>query len=182
MEDWTSICFTHCRLGYSPKSETFNVIEEVKNILNQWRKYYVDGLMQDWGMPGPPAWELPQSYKWEIVTHKNGLLGCCGPMCVCCGFFFCSLIHFDYHILWCPAWLLHWLWGSNLKHPSKIWVISLWPGDAILRHRSGSTLAQVMACWQAITWTNVDPLFVLFLWHLSENHFTANNLYNQFES
>ena len=26
------------------------------------------------------------------------------------------------------------------------WVNSLWPGDAIWRHRSGSTLAQVMAC------------------------------------
>ena len=34
---------------------------------------------------------------------------------------------------------------------------SLWPSDAIWWHRSGSTLAQVMACWhQAITWTNVD--------------------------
>ena len=38
---------------------------------------------------------------------------------------------------------------------------SLRPCDAIWRHRSGSTLAQVMACCltgrhQAITWTNVD--------------------------
>ena len=37
------------------------------------------------------------------------------------------------------------------------WADSLWPSDAIWWHRSGSTLAQVIA-WrhQAITWTNVD--------------------------
>ena len=36
---------------------------------------------------------------------------------------------------------------------------SLWPGDAIWRHRSGSTLAQVMACCLMAPghyWTNVD--------------------------
>ena len=36
---------------------------------------------------------------------------------------------------------------------------SLWLSDAIWRQRSGSTLAQIMACCllhQAITWTNVD--------------------------
>ena len=38
-------------------------------------------------------------------------------------------------------------------------INSLWPSDAIWRQRSGSRLAQVMACCltpHAITWTNVD--------------------------
>ena len=49
------------------------------------------------------------------------------------------------------------------------WVNSLWPSDTICRHRSGSTLVQVMACsWrhQATTWTNVDLLLV----RSSDNH------------
>ena len=37
-----------------------------------------------------------------------------------------------------------------------IFINSLWPNDAIWRHRSMSTLTQVMACCQAITWTSVD--------------------------
>ena len=40
-------------------------------------------------------------------------------------------------------------WSSLLRHtciPQAWWVNSLWPNDAICRHRSGSTLAQVMAC------------------------------------
>ena len=35
-------------------------------------------------------------------------------------------------------------------------INSLWPSDTIWRQRSGSTLTQVMAWCQAITWTNVD--------------------------
>ena len=41
----------------------------------------------------------------------------------------------------CPKWPYYYskLCGSQ-------WVNSLWPSDAIWQHRSGSTLAQVMAC------------------------------------
>ena len=45
-------------------------------------------------------------------------------------------------------YLNHW-WPSLLIHiciTQLWWVNSLRPGDAIWRHRSGSTLAQVMAC------------------------------------
>ena len=53
---------------------------------------------------------------------------------------------------------------KNSAQQGLIWMTvtlfnSLWPNDAIQRHRSGSTLPQVMAnAWQhqAITWTNVD--------------------------
>ena len=44
-------------------------------------------------------------------------------------------------------------------------IKSLWPGDAIWRHRYGSIFAQVMvATWrhQAITWTNVEFLLVRY--------------------
>ena len=39
-------------------------------------------------------------------------------------------------------------------------INSLWPSVVIWRHRFGSTLAQVMACCQTISWTNVDWSFV----------------------
>ena len=48
---------------------------------------------------------------------------------------------------------------TKVTSPKGQWVNSLWPSDAIWRHRSQSTLAQVMACClthQALTWTNVD--------------------------
>ena len=51
---------------------------------------------------------------------------------------------------------------------------SLWPSDAIWRHGSQSTLAQVMlVAWrhQGITWTNVD----LSLVRSSDNHMRANS-------
>ena len=57
-------------------------------------------------------------------------------------------------------------WRSVYSHhqmPQK--VNSLWPSDAIRRQCDKSTLAQVMACCEAITWTNVDLSSVL--WHSS---------------
>ena len=41
------------------------------------------------------------------------------------------------------------MWSDGITRPQ--WLNSLWPSDAICLHLSGSTLAQVMACW-----TNVD--------------------------
>ena len=37
------------------------------------------------------------------------------------------------------------LWPYGVTRPQS--VNSLWPGDAIGQHRSGSTFVQVMACW-----------------------------------
>ena len=54
--------------------------------------------------------------------------------------------------------------------------INSWPSDAIWRHRSGITLAQVMACclmapnhYLNQCWLLISEVF----WHLFENHFTA---------
>ena len=44
---------------------------------------------------------------------------------------------------------------------SILWINLLWPSDAIWRHRSRSTLAQVMAC-SAITSTNAEFPLVRF--------------------
>ena len=60
----------------------------------------------------------------------------------------------------------------NLRWPCCLIDGLTWPGDAIWRHRSGSTLAQVMVgAWrhQAITWTNVDLPSV----RSNENHLRA---------
>ena len=57
-----------------------------------------------------------------------------------------------------PSGLLYWHWGNHIaiilpvKQAWRIWVMnqinhsSLWPGDAIWRRGTRSTLAQVMAC------------------------------------
>ena len=54
---------------------------------------------------------------------------------------------------------------------------SLWPIDAIWRLRSGSTLAQVMACcWKAPGHylNQCWPISKVVLWHLSDNNFTRS--------
>ena len=64
----------------------------------------------------------------------------------------------------------------------------MWPSDAIWWHRSGSALAEVMACClqhQAITWTNLD--FSLASFHdIHLRNLTAiavgNILYNELEN
>ena len=56
-------------------------------------------------------------------------------------------------------------------------INSLWPSDAIWRHRSGSSLTQVMPCCQ-MAWHNYQNQCWLivseFLWHLPEGSFTGN--------
>ena len=43
-----------------------------------------------------------------------------------------------------PCWLKYMSYGVTL--PKLQWVDSLWPGDALWRHGTRPTLAQVMAC------------------------------------
>ena len=60
---------------------------------------------------------------------------------------------------------------------SVTWHNSSWPGEVMWWHRSGSTLAQVMACcWrqQAISWTNVHLSRKVFCqWRSPESNFTS---------
>ena len=44
------------------------------------------------------------------------------------------------------SYLKNCLFKSPIKSPRGQWVNSLWHSDTIWRHKSGSTLAQVMAC------------------------------------
>ena len=46
---------------------------------------------------------------------------------------------------WCPSFSIELNW-INRWFTRQQGVNSLWPSDVIWRHRSGSTLAQVMAC------------------------------------
>ena len=92
----------------------------------------------------------------------------------------------------------HWL-GANLESalwlPQMRWtamkdlVNSSWAGDAIWRHRSGSTLAQVMACCLTAPshYLNQCWLFIREVqWQSPEGNFTRNasaiNYYNQLEN
>ena len=57
-------------------------------------------------------------------------------------------------------------------------VNSLWPSDAIWRHRSGSTLAQVMACCLTAPSHYLDWCWLTISkiqWHSSEGNFTRDN-------
>ena len=57
------------------------------------------------------------------------------------------------------------------------WVNTLWPSDAIWRHRSGSTLAQVMACCLTAPSHYLDQCWLnnsAVHQHSSEGNFTRN--------
>ena len=74
------------------------------------------------------------------------------------------------------------------KLPWKIRVNSLWPNDAIRRHRSGSTLAQAMACRLMAPSHYLNQCWLIISkvhWHSSEGNFakdtSATNHKNQLE-
>ena len=54
---------------------------------------------------------------------------------------------------------------------------SLWPSDAILRHRSGSTLVQIMACCLTAPshYLNLCWLISTVKWHSSKGKFTRDD-------
>ena len=57
------------------------------------------------------------------------------------------------------------------------WVNSLWPSDAIWRHRSGSTLALVMACCLKAPSHYLNQCWLIVSkvqWHSSEGNFTKD--------
>ena len=59
----------------------------------------------------------------------------------------------------------------------NLWLHSLWPNDAIWGHRTGSALAQVLACawWhKAITWASVGLLIKGVLWQSPERRLTRS--------
>ena len=86
------------------------------------------------------------------------------------------------HHIWCYVrWSAH-LPARLLQHlvlvPTiKVPVKSLWPCDAIWRHRSGSTLAQVMACCLTAPSHYLNqcwPLISEVLWCSPESNFTMS--------
>ena len=74
--------------------------------------------------------------------------------------FWCLTIHNTRVCYLTHQWEMHlllWYRKYTIYHIKYTLFNSLWPSDAMWRQRSGSTLAQVMACClTAITWTNVD--------------------------
>ena len=65
---------------------------------------------------------------------------------------------------------------------------SLWPSDTIWRHRTESTLAQVMACCLMAPSQYLDQCWLIIsgiVWHLPVNDFIGStrdiNLWNEFE-
>ena len=70
-----------------------------------------------------------------------------------------------------------------------VWFNSLWPSDAIWRHRTGSTLDQVMACCLTAPSHYLNQCWLIISkvhWHSSEGNFakdtSAINHYNQLEN
>ena len=68
---------------------------------------------------------------------------------------------------------------SKITAPSrcKQWVNSLWPSDTIWRHKSGSTLDQVMACCLMAPSHYLNQCWLIISkvqWHSSECNFTRD--------
>ena len=102
--------------------------------------------------------------------------------------------HVCYNIEFCSYSNYHYLHGILIQFESTVFSLgrlfnSLWPGDAIRRHRSGSTLAQVMACCLTAPshylnqcWLSISSV----QWLSSKDNLTrdtsAINHYNQLEN
>ena len=96
---------------------------------------------------------------------------------------------------WCCQATSHYLsqcWPRSLS-PYGVtrpqWVNSLWPSNTIWRHRSGSTLAEIMACCLTAPSHYLNQCWCLInevVWHSSESSFRAIAqaviLYNEFEN
>ena len=62
---------------------------------------------------------------------------------------------------------------SFLMDHKELFLNSLWPSDAIWRHRSGSTLAQVMACCLTATSHYLNQCWLVIIkgqWHSSDGY------------
>ena len=85
----------------------------------------------------------------------------------------------------------------NTQGPDSLTVLkmrsefdnSLWTSDAIWWHKSGSTLAQVIACCLPTPSHYLNQCWLIIsgvLWHLPESNFTASGqatiLYNEFKN
>ena len=71
-----------------------------------------------------------------------------------------------------------WYWSKSL-HSGKLENNSLRPSDTIWRHRSGSTLAQVMAYFLMAPSHYLNQCWLIIskvLWHSSEDHFLRDTL------
>ena len=72
------------------------------------------------------------------------------------------------------------IWMIYLRNITLIYlrnINSLWPSDAIWWHRSGSTLAQVMACYLMAPSLYLNQYWLIIsevLWHSPEGNFTGD--------
>ena len=94
----------------------------------------------------------------------------------------------NFHIL-IPIWLKYVKWNSMTinQHwfvrfglPPNRWqaIKSLWPSDAIWRQKSGSTLAQVMACCLTAPSHYLNQCWLIISkvkWYSSDSNFTRDN-------
>ena len=86
-------------------------------------------------------------------------------------------------------WISMFLANLIGKRHISLQVNSLWPNDAIWRHRTCSTLAQVMACCLTAPSHYLNQCWLIISkvqWHSSGSHFTRDTLdinhWNQFEN
>ena len=92
-----------------------------------------------------------------------------------------------YHGFWCPGdERSHGISNHDIDLVKARWLIShtlrvnsLWPSGTIWRHRSGSTLAQVMACCLTAPSHYLNQCWLIIStiqWHSSEGNFTRDIL------
>ena len=83
-----------------------------------------------------------------------------------------------YHIMsWAEKKALVFILAEWSTQKVKCVIYTLWPSDATWQHRSGSTLAQVMACCLTAPSHYLNQCWLInneVLWHLHEGNFTGN--------
>ena len=106
----------------------------------------------------------------EIITNIYGTIW---PF-KCHNKFKCTIISSTkmHRSCFVPMWALQYASCSR-----ELWINSLYPGDAIWRHGSGPTLAQVMACCLMASNHYLNRCWLIIskvLWHLPSISITGN--------
>ena len=112
-------------------------------------------------------WNIPRHFKYRNVFYVINVL------------FSAVDTEYKFPTFWSNQFVSrnHWFYLIDLDRFWAYHVHSLWPSDAIWQHRSGSALAQVMACCLMATSHLLDHCWLVirgFQWHSPGGNFTTS--------
>ena len=161
--DWDNISLS-CRLNHLNKHSRW---EEWQDKVS-----FCSLIRFNWRVPARVSFVLARTLGTR--SHSGRLLSHYRPREARNSIYRYREIHIDYR-----SKFSYWFISSiSIIYGNTIWNInSLWPSDTIWLHRSGSTLAQVMACCLTAPshYLNQCWLFISKThWHLSKGNFSRN--------